>query len=57
LLYAVTPRFAITSTPEQLQKAGQLLTEYPDVYLHTHLSENIHEVGFVKELFPDCDCY
>lgn len=57
LLYAVTPRFAITSTSEQLQKAGQLLTEYPDVYLHTHLSENVNEVGFVKELFPDCDCY
>lgn len=57
LLYAVTPRFAITSTPEQLQKAGQLLQEYPDVYLHTHLSENVNEVGFVRELFPDCDCY
>ncbi|RZM75964.1 guanine deaminase [Leptolyngbya iicbica] len=57
LLYAVTPRFAITSTPEQLQKAGQLLREYPGVYLHTHLSENVNEVGFVRELFPDCDCY
>jgi len=34
-----------------------ILTEYPDVYLHTHLSENVNEVGFVQELFPDCDCY
>ena len=53
LLYAVTPRFAITSTPEQLQLAGKLLEEYPDVYLHTHLSENVNEVKLVAELFPD----
>jgi guanine deaminase len=53
LLYAVTPRFAPTSTPEQLQLAGQLLQEFPDVYLHTHLSENNNEVAWVKELFPD----
>ncbi|MEB3282636.1 MAG: guanine deaminase [Lyngbya sp.] len=53
LLYAVTPRFAITSTPEQLQLAGKLLQEYPDVYLHTHLSENVNEVKFVAELFPE----
>jgi guanine deaminase len=57
LLYAVTPRFAITSTPEQLQMASKLLAEYPDVYLHTHLSENIDEVATVQELFPDCDGY
>ena len=36
-LYSITPRFATTSTPEQLQKAGQLKAEYPDVYVHTHL--------------------
>jgi len=52
-LYAVTPRFAITSTEEQLQKAGQLLEEYPDVYMQTHISENKDEVAFTKELFPD----
>jgi guanine deaminase len=57
LLYAVTPRFAITSTPEQLRMAGRLLQEFPDVYLHTHLSENVDEVAFVKELFADCDGY
>lgn len=57
LLYAVTPRFAVTSTAEQLKKAGQLLSEYPDVYLHTHLSENVDEVAFVKELFPECTGY
>jgi guanine deaminase len=57
LLYAVTPRFAVTSTPAQLQKAGQLLAEYPDVYLHTHLAENVDEVALVKALFPDCEGY
>ena len=57
LLYAVTPRFAVTSTPEQLQLAGKLLAEYPDVYLHTHLSENVDEVALVKELFPDRQGY
>ncbi len=57
LLYAVTPRFAITSTAEQLQKAGKLLAEFPDVYLHTHLSENVNEVKLVQELFPDCGGY
>ncbi|MGF1570171.1 MAG: guanine deaminase [Nodosilinea sp.] len=57
LLYAVTPRFAITSTPEQLRRAGQLLAEFPDVYLHTHLSENVDEVALVKTLFPDSTGY
>ena len=57
LRYAVTPRFAPTSTPEQLQKAGQLLKEHPGVYLHTHMSENADEIVWVEELFPDCDHY
>ena len=55
--YAVTPRFAPTSSPEQLRKAGQLLAEFPGVYLHTHMSENLDEVKWVRELFPDCDGY
>ncbi|MCU0547924.1 MAG: guanine deaminase [Leptolyngbya sp. Prado105] len=56
-LYAVTPRFAPTSTPEQLTYAGQLLAEFPDVYLHTHLSENVNEIAWVKELFPENQTY
>lgn len=56
-LYAITPRFAPTSTPEQLQKAGQLKSEYPDVYVHTHLSENKNEIAWVKELFPEREGY
>lgn len=53
LHYAVTPRFAPTSTPEQLAIAGKLLTEYDDLYMHTHLSENQNEIAWVKELFPE----
>ncbi|MBF9002618.1 guanine deaminase [Vibrio nitrifigilis] len=51
-LYAVTPRFAPTSTPQQLQQAASLLREYPDVYMQTHLSENLNEIKWVKDLFP-----
>lgn len=53
LHYAVTPRFAPTSTPQQLELAGKLLAEYPDLYMHTHLSENRKEIEWVKELFPE----
>lgn len=57
LLYAVTPRFAVTSTNDQLNLAGKLLQEFPDVYLHTHLSENVKEVEAVAELFPHTKGY
>lgn len=57
LNYAVTPRFAPTSSSEQLAQAGRLLEEYPDVYLHTHLSENKDELAWVHDLFPDSKHY
>ncbi|MBW4580449.1 MAG: guanine deaminase [Tildeniella nuda ZEHNDER 1965/U140] len=57
LLYAITPRFAVTSSDEQLRLAGKLLAEFPDVYMHTHISENVNEVALVAELFPDSDGY
>lgn len=57
LLYAVTPRFAPTSSNEQLAKAGQLLEEFPDVYLHTHVAENKDEIAWVRELFPESRSY
>ncbi|XID74928.1 guanine deaminase [Alkanindiges sp. WGS2144] len=57
LLYAITPRFAPTSSPEQLAAAQRLREEYPDTYLHTHLSENKAEIAWVKELFPEQDGY
>ena len=53
LHYAVTLRFAPTSTPEQLALAGKLFKEYPDLYMHTHLSENRKEIEWVRELFPE----
>jgi len=57
LQYAVTPRFAPTSSDEQLAKAGELLKEYPDVYMHTHLSENKNEIAWVADLFPESKGY
>ncbi len=51
LLYAVTPRFLATSTPEQLAAAARLLREHPGVYLHTHVAESTDEVRWVAELF------
>ncbi|EGM2645175.1 guanine deaminase [Salmonella enterica] len=55
--YAVTPRFAPTSSEEELQVAKRLLTEFPETYLHTHLAENSQEVKWVKELFPNNRSY
>jgi guanine deaminase len=57
LQYAVTPRFAPTSTPEQLTLAGQLIKQYPGVYVHSHVAENKAEVAWVKELFPKSRSY
>lgn len=51
--YAVTPRFAVTSSTEQLAMAGEVLAAHPDVLLHTHMSENLSEIAYVGELFPE----
>jgi guanine deaminase len=53
LHYAVTPRFAPTSSEAQLTLAGRLLAEYPGLYMQTHISENLKEVEWVKALFPE----
>lgn len=55
--YAITPRFALTSSPEQLAAAGRLASEYPDVWIHTHLAENMEEVDEIARLFPDSRSY
>ncbi|MFJ9449988.1 MULTISPECIES: guanine deaminase [unclassified Herbaspirillum] len=55
--YAITVRFAPTSTPQQLKLAGELATQYPDTYIQTHVAENTDEVKWVKELFPDARSY
>ncbi len=57
LLYAITPRFAVTSSDEQLILAGQLAAEFPDTLIHTHLAENPDEVQWVSELFPQARSY
>ncbi|MFD2017907.1 hypothetical protein ACFSJQ_24520 [Vibrio olivae] len=49
-LYAITPRFAPTSSPQQLALAGQLANEHPDAFIQTHISENPNEIAWVKEL-------
>ena len=56
-VYALTPRFAPTSTPEQLEAVGALWGEYPDILMQTHLSENPSEVAWVADLFPDAPDY
>lgn len=55
--YAITPRFAITSTPEQLEASQALVREYPDCYVQTHLSENHAEIEFTCSLYPDAPDY
>jgi guanine deaminase len=56
-LYAITPRFAPTSTDAQLQLAGELARRYPDTFLQTHVAENMDEVAWVKSLFPNSRSY
>jgi guanine deaminase len=57
LFYAVTPRFAPTSTPAQLEAAGALFAESDGVYMQTHLAESLAEVDWVRELFADSRDY
>lgn len=57
LNYAITPRFAPTSTKEQLAAAGALWSEYPDLAMQTHLSEQPEEIAWVKSLFPNDEDY
>ncbi|HVJ35056.1 MAG TPA: guanine deaminase [Terriglobia bacterium] len=51
--YAVTPRFAITSSEAQLAVCGELLRQLPDALLHTHLSESTPEMAAITRLFPN----
>ena len=54
---AISPRFAITSTPEQMEMAQALVKEYPDLHMQTHLSENHDEVHYACELYPEAKDY
>lgn len=55
--YAITPRFALTSSDAQLADAGTLLAAHPDALLHTHLAENLGECAAVAARFPDAADY
>lgn len=55
--YAITPRFAPTSTPALLEAAAALWREHPTCIMQTHLSESVEEVAWVKRLFPDAPDY
>lgn len=55
--YVISPRFAITSTPEQMEMAGTLARENPDCPIQTHLSENRDEIAYTKSLYPQARDY
>jgi guanine deaminase len=55
--YAITPRFAVTSSEQQLAAAGRLAAAYPDVWVHTHLAESRDEVEQITRLFPERRSY
>lgn len=57
LAYAITVRFAGSSSPEQLAMAGRLVREHPGVYLQTHVAESREEVRWIAELFPEARSY
>ncbi len=55
--YAITPRFAPTSTQAQLDGAGALARQYPDVWIQSHVSENRDEIAWVRSLYPQHERY
>jgi len=55
--YAITPRFAPSSTDAQLRGAGELAAKYPDVWIQSHVAENRDEVRWARELFPQARSY
>lgn len=55
--YAITPRFALTSSEAQLEASGRLAREFPDTWIHTHLAENHREIDEVAAEFPWSDSY
>ena len=57
LRYAITPRFAPTSTERQLAGAGELARAFPDVTVQSHVAENLDEIAWVGRLFPNDRSY
>ena len=55
--YAITPRFAPTSSDAQLHGAGELAARYPDVWIQSHVAENFDEIAWARALFPASRSY
>ena len=55
--YAITPRFAPTSTDAQLRGAGELAARYPEVWIQSHVAENRDEIAWARALFPASRSY
>ena len=55
--YAITPRFAPTSTDAQLRGAGQLAARYPEAWVQSHVAENRDEIAWARALFPQSRSY
>ncbi len=55
--YAITPRFAPSCTPAQLRGAGELARKYPEVWIQSHVAENLDEVRWARELYPSSSSY
>jgi guanine deaminase len=55
--YAITPRFAPSCSDGQMRVAGELAAQYPEVWIQSHVAENLDEVRWVKELYPHSRSY
>jgi guanine deaminase len=55
--YAITPRFAPSCSPAQLRGAGELAARFPDVWIQSHVAENLDEIRWARELFPASRSY
>lgn len=56
LQYAVTPRFAVSCSPEMLRESADL-ARATGAYWQTHLAEDRNEIDEVRRMFPDAADY
>jgi guanine deaminase len=56
-LYAITPRFAATSTPAQMRAMGELAKRFPSTYIQSHVAENKAEIEWIAKLYPERRSY
>ena len=57
LAYAITPRFAPSSTEAQLRGAGELAATHPGTWIQSHVAENLDEIAWARQLFPGARSY